>query len=103
MRPVYINQYWLPFAGEVDNRNYWAIDYDPLADGKVGQIINAGRESNWELRFSFQGDITAFARIIMQRIEAGKTAINAEGKLLICKSVNSKQSLYYGAIKKGRV
>lgn len=76
----------------MDNQNYWAIDYDPLADGKVGQVINAGRESNWEPRFSFQGGITAFARIIMQRIEAGKTAINADGRLLICKA--SMQSNY---------
>jgi cell wall assembly regulator SMI1 len=101
VRPVYINQYWLPFAGEVDNRNYWAIDYDPLADGKVGQIINAGRESNWELRFSFQGDITAFARIIMQRIEAGKTAINAEGKLLICKASIQSNHCITELLKKG--
>ena len=84
-RPVYINEKWLPFAGDVDNQNYLAIDYDTLEDGIKGQIINAGRESSWEPRFSFQGKISDFARIIMKRIENGETDIQSSGKLLICK------------------
>lgn len=42
VKPLYANRGWLPFAG--DTQNYVAIDFDPDKNGKVGQIINSGRD-----------------------------------------------------------
>src|SRR5262249_45669247 len=41
-KPLYANRAWVPFAG--DSQNYVAFDFDPGPKGKVGQVINAGRD-----------------------------------------------------------
>jgi cell wall assembly regulator SMI1 len=72
----YINSKWLSFCSDM-NANHVSIDYDPAENGKIGQIINSGRDQ-WE-RFVLADNITDLARKIMQRVEANETEIDANG------------------------
>jgi len=43
VKPMYANKKWMPFAVIWDS-NYLGLDFDPGPAGKVGQVINFGRE-----------------------------------------------------------
>jgi cell wall assembly regulator SMI1 len=72
----YINAKWLSFCSDM-NANHVSIDYDPAENGKMGQIINSGRDQ-WE-RYVLADSITDLARKIMMMVEANKTEIDANG------------------------
>lgn len=80
----YINLKWLPFAGEEQARNYFAVDYDATEKGKNAQIINAGRDMH--TRYSCAENITELARKILKRIENGETENTSEGNFSIDKT-----------------
>lgn len=44
VKPLYANRGWVPFIG--DSQNHIAVDYDPGPKGKIGQIINCGRDDD---------------------------------------------------------
>jgi hypothetical protein len=58
---MYANKKWIPFAVFMDS-NYVGLDFDPKADGTVGQVINFGREEEQKsvLADSFAGFIRRF-------------------------------------------
>ena len=76
IQPHYINAKWLPFCSDMTN-NHISIDYDPAKKGKMGQIINSGRDQ-WE-RFVLADSITDLARKVMARVESNNIEITAEG------------------------
>ncbi len=43
LKAQYANKKWIPFAVFLDS-NYLGLDFDPEVNGKVGQVINFGRE-----------------------------------------------------------
>jgi cell wall assembly regulator SMI1 len=76
IQPHYINAKWLSFASDLTS-NYVSIDYDPASKGKMGQIINSGRDQ-YE-RYVIASSITELARKVMHKVEANEVEITAEG------------------------
>ena len=72
----YINAKWLSFCSDMTN-NHVSIDYDPAEKGKMGQIINSGRDQ-WE-RYVLADNITDLARKVMKRVEANEVEITPDG------------------------
>jgi cell wall assembly regulator SMI1/ankyrin repeat protein len=80
IQPHYINAKWLSFANDLTN-NHVSIDYNPAENGKMGQLINSGRDQ-WE-RFVIADSITELARKVMRRVESNQVEITAEGYFLL--------------------
>jgi cell wall assembly regulator SMI1/ankyrin repeat protein len=72
----YTNAKWLPFCSDMTS-NHISIDYDPAEKGKMGQIINSGRDQ-WE-RYVLANNITELARKVMKRVEANEVEITPDG------------------------
>jgi cell wall assembly regulator SMI1 len=71
VKPLYANRGWVPFAG--DSQNYVAIDLDPGPKGKVGQIINAGRDD--EVRHVIADTFEGFLDFVAGLFQAEKVGL----------------------------
>lgn len=71
---LYANRNWLPFAG--DSQNHVAIDFDPGPNGKVGQIINCGRDDM--LRHVIADTFEEFLAFVAQQFANGRVTVDPD-------------------------
>jgi cell wall assembly regulator SMI1 len=74
VKELYANRGWVPFAG--DAMNHVALDFDPGPKGKVGQVINCGRDD--EVRHVIADDFEGFLAFVARLFTAGVVALNEE-------------------------
>jgi cell wall assembly regulator SMI1 len=73
VKKLYANRGWVPFAGD---QNYVAIDFDPGPKGKVGQIINAGRDD--EIRHVIADTFGEFLEFVAELFTGGKVELSSD-------------------------
>src|SRR5690606_4093300 len=66
---------WIPFAYDWGG-NYLGIDLDPDAKGKVGQVINFGRDES--KKFVVAPDIPSFVEWLVSELDSGNFSIRVE-------------------------
>lgn len=64
----YVNSKWLPILKDGAS-NYIGIDYDPDLKGKIGQVINFGRDEDH--KFVIANSFTEFMKIIINEKKVG--------------------------------
>jgi cell wall assembly regulator SMI1 len=87
LKAQYANKKWIPFAVFMDS-NYLGLDFDPEVNGKVGQVINFGREEEQKtvLANSFEEFINWYIselereNYLIEKINNGKYFIPKELK-----------------------
>lgn len=75
VKAMYANKKWIPFAVIWDNC-YLGLDFDPEVNGKVGQVINFGREE--EQKTVIADSFEAFIDWYINELERGNYLIGYE-------------------------
>jgi cell wall assembly regulator SMI1 len=71
----YVNRLWIPFAYDWGG-NHIGVDLDPGPNGRVGQVINFGRDE--EAKFVLGQTVDDFIDRIVTELEAGNFVIDEE-------------------------
>ncbi len=71
----YVNRLWIPFAHDWGG-NHIGVDLDPGPNGRVGQVINFGRDE--EAKFVLGQTVDEFIDRIATELEAGNFVIDEE-------------------------
>lgn len=98
VQKIYANKKWLPFAYDHAG-NSLAIDFDPDDKGKVGQIINAGRDE--DVKYVLADSFSEFIEWYIKELESGNYSIEVEDEDDGTRSFNTKipeSSHFLGAI-----
>ncbi|MGE6259952.1 SMI1/KNR4 family protein [Heyndrickxia sporothermodurans] len=71
----YINRYWIPISKDFGGNNL-GIDLDPDNGGKIGQLINFGRDE--EVKFVIANQLNDLLQFIIETIEEGNYTIHRD-------------------------
>jgi cell wall assembly regulator SMI1 len=77
VKAIYANKKWIPFAVIWDN-NYLGLDFDPEANGNLGQVINFGREE--EQKAVLADSFESFIDWYISQLERGNYLIGYENE-----------------------
>lgn len=72
---TYANKGWIPFAYDYGG-NHLGIDLDPGKQGRVGQVINFGRDE--DNKFVVAPSVHAFIQWLVEQLESGNALIREE-------------------------
>ena len=75
IREVYASEKWIPFAYDWGG-NFLGLDFAPGPEGKMGQVINFGRDEN--VKFVVADDFDAFLQWYADQLDGGNFQINNE-------------------------
>lgn len=75
IKEVYASEKWVPFAYDWGG-NFLGLDFDPGQNGKMGQIINFGRDE--DVKFVVADDFGSFIKWYADQLEEGNFFINTE-------------------------
>lgn len=75
VKELYANRLWIPFAHDWGG-NHIGVDLDPGPNGRVGQVINFGRDE--EAKFVLGESVDDFIDRIATELEAGNFVIDEE-------------------------
>lgn len=64
---LYVNKLWIPIAHD-DSGNHIGIDLDPDVNGKLGQIINFGRDE--DEKFVIANSLNEFLELMIKIIRS---------------------------------
>jgi uncharacterized protein (TIGR02996 family) len=73
VKPLYANRGWVPFAGAL---NYVAIDFDPGPVGRVGQVINCGRDN--KIHHVIAGTFAGFLTFVARQFALGRVSLRED-------------------------
>ncbi|MBW4625181.1 MAG: SMI1/KNR4 family protein [Brasilonema octagenarum HA4186-MV1] len=76
VKEIYINKKWIPFVHDWGG-NHIGIDFDPAERGRVGQVINFGRDE--DVKFVLADDFESFLNWLMTELESGNYIVDSEG------------------------
>lgn len=76
VRAVYANRYWIPIAHDYGG-NHLGIDLDPGPAGKLGQVINFGRDE--DDKYVVAESLAAYFEWMARELEAGNFELRSEG------------------------
>ena len=72
IKESYANRHWIPISTDFGGNNI-GIDFDPDTSGKVGQVINFGRDE--EVKYVIAHQISDFLSFIAQTLQSGPHTI----------------------------
>jgi len=70
VKPVYFNRKWIPLTGGSD---HLALDFDPGPNGKLGQVINFGRDE--DVKYVIANSFDDFLDWYVNQLESGNFVI----------------------------
>jgi len=76
VKAMYANRKWIPFAVIWDS-NYLGLDFDPGPEGRLGQVINFGREE--EQKAVLANSFEEFIEDFIEELESGGAVIREDG------------------------
>lgn len=74
VKELYASRLWIPFAGDWGG-NHIAVDLNPGPNGRVGQVINFGRDE--EAKYVLGRSVEAFVERIAGELERGNFVLMA--------------------------
>jgi cell wall assembly regulator SMI1 len=87
IRKEYSNPGWIPVLYDWGG-NYIGVDVDPGPAGRVGQVINFGRDE--DDKFVIAQDFTGFLRLMLNQVESGNVEIERTEDGESCNLVGSR-------------
>jgi cell wall assembly regulator SMI1 len=74
VKELYANKRWIPLAGS--DSNYAGLDFDPGPKGRIGQVINFGRDD--QIRYVLAETFEGFLSFIADQFATDKVEVNPE-------------------------
>ncbi|MBH8573671.1 SMI1/KNR4 family protein [Nostocaceae cyanobacterium CENA369] len=92
VKEIYASKKWIPFAYDCGG-NHLGIDLDPGKKGKVGQVINFGRDE--DVKFVFADDLESFLNWFITQLESGNYIISSEDEDSISFSTKNPEMSHF--------